>query len=146
MTTLAYLRVSKDTQDTKNQRLAILEFARAERMAVDEFLELQASSRRSTTTRKVDLLLARLAPGDTLLVSELSRLGRSVGEIITLIDTLVTQQIRVFALKEGLRLTGAHDLQTTVIVTLFGLFAEIERTLLSLRTRNRCVNGPVEAR
>ena len=119
MTTLAYLRVSKDTQDTKNQRLAILEFARAERMEVDEFLELQASSRRSATTRKVDLVLARLAPGDTLLVSELSRLGRSVGEIITLIDTLVMHQIRVFALKEGLRLTGAHDLQTTVIVTLF---------------------------
>ena len=76
-----------------------------------------------------------LAPGDTLLVSELSRLGRSVGEIITLIDTLVTRQIRVFALKEGLRLTGTQDLQTTVIVTLFGLFAEIERTLLSLRTK-----------
>jgi len=83
----------------------------------------------------VDLLLARLAPGDTLLVSELSRLGRSVGEIITLIDTLVTRQIRVFALKEGLRLTSTQDLQTTVIVTLFGLFAEIERTLLSLRTK-----------
>ena len=127
MTTLAYLRVSKDTQDTKNQRLAIIEFARAERMEVDEFLELQASARRSTTIRKVDLLLARLVPGDTLLVSELSRLGRSVGEIITLIDTLVTHHIRVFALKEGLRLTGAHDLQTTVIVTLFGLFAEIEK-------------------
>jgi DNA invertase Pin-like site-specific DNA recombinase len=90
MTTLAYLRVSKDTQDTKNQSLAILEFARAERMKIDEFLELQASSRHSATTRKVDLLLARLAPGDTLLVSELSRLGRSVGEIITLVDTLVT--------------------------------------------------------
>src|SRR5215467_229924 len=135
MTTLAYLRVSKDTQDTKNQRLAILEFAHAEGIVVDEFLELQASSRRSAKIRKVDLLLARLAPGDTLLVSELSRLGRSVGEIITLIDTLVTQQIRVFALKEGLRLTGAHDLQTTVMVTLFGLFAEIERTLLSLRTK-----------
>src|SRR2546422_9671911 len=101
MTTLAYLRVSKDTQDTKNQRLAILEFAHAERITVDEFLELQASARRSAKVRKVDLLLARLAPGDTLLVSELSRLGRSVGEIITLIDTLVTRQIRVFALKEG---------------------------------------------
>jgi len=69
MTTLAYLRVSKDTQDTKNQRLAILEFARAERLEVDECLELQAASRRSTTIRKVDLLLARLVPEDTLLVS-----------------------------------------------------------------------------
>ena len=55
MTTLAYLRVSKDTQNTKNQRLALLEFARAERMDIDEFLELQASSRRSPTIRKVDL-------------------------------------------------------------------------------------------
>jgi DNA invertase Pin-like site-specific DNA recombinase len=135
MTTLAYLRVSKDTQDTKHQRLAILEFAHAERIAIDEFVELQASTRRSAKVRKVDLLLARLAPGDTLLVSELSRLGRSVGEIITLIDTLVTRQIRVFALKEGLRLTGTQDLQTTVTVTLFGLFAEIERTLRSLRTK-----------
>jgi DNA invertase Pin-like site-specific DNA recombinase len=135
MTILAYLRVSKDTQDTKNQRLAILEFARAERMEVQEFVELYASSRRSAKERKVDLLLARLAPGDTLLVSELSRLGRSVGEIITTVDTLVQRQIRGFALKEGLRLTGAHDLQTTVIVTMFGLFAEIERTLLSLRTK-----------
>ena len=69
------------------------------------------------------------------MVSELSRLGRSVAEIITLIDTWVTHHIRVFALKEGLWLTGAHDLQTTVIVTLFDLFAEIERTLLSLRTK-----------
>jgi DNA invertase Pin-like site-specific DNA recombinase len=135
MTTLAYLRVSKDTQDTKNQRLAILEFARAERIEVDEFLELQVSARQSAKTRKVDLLLTRLTSGDTLLVSELSRLGRSVGEIITLIDALVTRQIRVFALKEGLRLTGTQDLQTTVTVTLFGLFAEIERALLSLRTK-----------
>lgn len=135
MKTLAYLRVSKDTQDTNNQRLAILEFARVERLEVHEFVELCVSSRRSAQARTVDLLLAHLAPGDTLIVSELSRLGRSVGEIITLVDLLVTRQIRVFALKEGLRLTGVHDLQTTVMVTLFGLFAEIERTLLSMRTK-----------
>jgi len=135
MKTLAYLRVSKDTQDTNNQRPAILEFARVERLEVHEFVELCVSSRRSAKARKVDLLLAHLAPGDTLIVSELSRLGRSVGEIITLVDMLVTRQIRVFALKEGLQLTGVHDLQTTVMVTLFGLFAEIERTLLSMRTK-----------
>ena len=135
MKTLAYLRVSTETQDTNNQRLAILEFARVERLEVHEFVELRASSRQSAKVRQIDLLLTRLAPGDTLIVSELSRLGRSVGEIITLVDRLVQRQIRVFALKEGLRLTGAHDLQTTVMVTLFGLFAEIERTLLSLRTK-----------
>ena len=135
MKTVAYLRVSSNTQDTNNQRLAILEFARTERMAVDEFIEIHHSSRRSTKARHIDALLSHLEPGDALIVSELSRLGRSVGDVITTVDTLVKQQIDVFALKEGLRLIGEQDLQSRVIVTLFGLFAEIERELLSLRTK-----------
>jgi DNA invertase Pin-like site-specific DNA recombinase len=135
MPTLAYLRVSKDTQEVTHQRLAILEFARRERLAVDEFLEVNASSRRSLKERKVDLLLARLAPGDILIVSELSRFGRSVGDIITTVDTLVKRQIQLLAIKEGIRLNGAQDLQTRVMVTLFGLFADIERELISLRTK-----------
>ena len=135
MKTIAYVRVSTDAQDVTHQRLAILEFARTERMAVDEFLAIQASSRHSIKVRQIEVLLDSLERGDTLIVSELSRLGRSVGEIITTVDRLVHQQIRVFALKEGLRLTGAQDLQSRVIVTLFGLFAEIERELLSLRTK-----------
>jgi DNA invertase Pin-like site-specific DNA recombinase len=135
MKTVAYVRVSTDTQDVTHQRLAILEFARTERMAVDAFLEVQASSRRSGTVRQLDVLLGSLEPGDALIVSELSRLGRSVGEIITLVDRLMHHRVRVFALKEGLRLTGVHDLQSRVMVTLFSLFAEIERALLSLRTK-----------
>jgi DNA invertase Pin-like site-specific DNA recombinase len=135
MKTIAYVRVSTDAQDVTHQRLAILEFARTERMAVDEFLAIQASSRHSIKVRQIEVLLDSLERGDTLIVSELSRLGRSVGEIITTVDRLVHHQIRVFALKEGLRLTGAQDLQSRVIVTLFGLFAEIERELLSLRTK-----------
>jgi DNA invertase Pin-like site-specific DNA recombinase len=135
MKTIAYVRVSTDAQDVTHQRLAILEFARTERMAVDEFLEIQASSRHSSKVRQLEVLVDSLERGDTLIVSELSRLGRSVGEIITMVDRLVHQQIRVFALKEGLRLTGAQDLHSRVIVTLFGLFAEIERELLSLRTK-----------
>jgi len=135
MKTVAYMRVSTDTQDVIHQRLAILEFARTERMAVDAFLEVQASSRRAGTMRQLDVLLGSLESGDALIVSELSRLGRSVGEIITLVDSLMQHQVRVFALKEGLRLTGRHDLQSRVTVTLFSLFAEIERELLSLRTK-----------
>ena len=135
MKTVAYMRVSTDPQDVTHQRLAILEFTRTERMAVDAFLEVQASSRRAGTMRQLDVLLGSLEPGDALSVSELSRLGRSVGEVITLVDRLLHHQVRVFALKEGLRLTGRHDLQSRVIVTLFRLFAEIERDLLSLRTK-----------
>ena len=135
MKTIAYVRVSTDAQDVTRQRLAVLEFARTERMVVDTFLEIQASSRHSLKVRQIEVLFDSLERGDTLIVSELSRLGRSVGAIITTVDRLVHHQIRVFALKEGLRLTGAQDLQSRVIVTLFGLFAEIERTLLSLRTK-----------
>jgi DNA invertase Pin-like site-specific DNA recombinase len=135
MPTLAYLRVSKDTQDVTHQRLAILEFARHERLAVDDFLEVNVSSRRSVKARKVDCLLARLASGDTLIISELSRLGRSVGEIITTVDTLVKRQIQLLAIKEGIRLNGGQDLQTRVMVTMFSLFAEIERELIAMRTK-----------
>src|SRR5262245_60947405 len=74
MKTVAYVRVSTDTQDMTHQRLAILEFARTERMVVDEVLEIQASAQRSLTVRRIDVLLSRLEPGDTLIVSELSRL------------------------------------------------------------------------
>jgi DNA invertase Pin-like site-specific DNA recombinase len=131
----AYMRVSTDTQDVTHQRLAILEFARTERLEVDAFLEVQASSRRSGKMRQLDVLLGSLEPGDALIVSELSRLGRSVGEIITLVDSLMHRQVRVFALKEGLRVTSRQDLQLRVMVTLFRLFAEIERALLSRRTK-----------
>ena len=70
-----------------------------------------------------------------LLVSELSRLGRSVAQIIFLIDQMVQQQISFVAIKEGIKLTGSQNLQTKVMVTLFSLFAEIERDLISERTK-----------
>ena len=72
---------------------------------------------------------SNLAPQDMLLVSELSRLGRSVAQIIFLIDQMVQQQIRFVAIKEGIELAGSQDIQTKVMVTLFSLFAEIERDL-----------------
>ena len=135
MPTFAYLRVSKHTQDVNHQRLAILEFARRERLTIDEFIAVEVSSRRSAKARKVDVPLRQLAPGDTLIVSELSRSGRSVGEIITTIDTLVKRQIQLLAIKEDIRLNGGPALQTRVMVTMFSLFAEIERELISLRTK-----------
>lgn len=135
MKTIAYLRVSKDSQDVKNQRLAILEFARKEKMEVDDFVEITVSSRKSTKERKVDQLLEQLDTGDMLIVSELSRMGRSVGEIITTVDILVKKKIRFIAVKEGIRLNGSQDMQTKVMVTMFSLFAEIERDLISMRTK-----------
>lgn len=135
MATVAYLRVSKDSQDVRNQRLAILEFARQENLDINEFIDLSISSRRSTKERQIDLLLTKLESGDSLIVSELSRMGRSVGEIITTVDRLVKEQVQFIAIKEGIRLIGEQSLQSKVTVTLFGLFAEIERELISMRTK-----------
>lgn len=135
MKTIAYLRVSRDSQDVKNQRLAILEFARQEKLETSEFMELSVSSRRSPKERQIDWLLARLEPHDTLVVSELSRMGRSVGEIMMTVDTLVKKQVRLLSIKERIRLDGRQDLQTKIMITLFGLFAAIERELISMRTK-----------
>ena len=90
MPTLAYLRGSKHTQDVNRQRLAVLAFARCERLEVHDFIELSISSTRSVKPRQVDILLARLGPGDALIVSELSRLGRSVGEVMSWGSTVRT--------------------------------------------------------
>ncbi|KAF0139102.1 MAG: resolvase-like protein [Stygiobacter sp.] len=136
MKIFAYLRVSKDTQDTNNQKLAVLEFARSQKLKISHFLEVSFSSRKSTKERKIDDLLQQLNDGDTLIVSELSRMGRSVGEIISTIDCLVKKQVKFFAIKEGIKLNGSiKDIQSKVMITLFSLFAEIERDLISLRTR-----------
>ena len=98
-------------------------------------MELQVSSRKSTKERKIDFLLGQLSSGDTLIVSELSRMGRSVGEIITIADTLAQKEIRLLSVKEGICLDGEESLQTKVMVTMFSLFAEIERELISMRTK-----------
>jgi DNA invertase Pin-like site-specific DNA recombinase len=135
MKTLAYLRVSKDTQDVKNQKLAILEFAQKEQITVDQFVEMVVSSRKSTKERKIELLLEQLSSGDTLIVSELSRMGRSVSEIITTVDTLIKKEIRLLSVKEGINLDGEQSLQTKVMITMFSLFSEIERELISMRTK-----------
>jgi len=149
MKTVAYIRVSKDTQDVNNQRLAILQFAQKERIQVDGFMEVTISSRKSIKERKIDMLLDQLFEGDTLIVSELSRIGRSVGEIITIVDTLVKKQTRFLAVKEGIRLDGSQDsddIQTKVMVTLFGLFAEIERKLISMRTKEALAKAKADGK
>jgi len=133
--TIAYLRISTVTQDCDNQRLAILDYAHRHMINIDEFVSVQVSSRKTPKQRGILELFKRLEPGDVLLVSELSRLGRSVGQIIQMIDDLVTNRIRFVAIKENIELSGKQDIQTKVMITMFSLFAEIERDLISERTK-----------
>lgn len=133
--TYAYLRTSTEKQDLNNQKLEILEYARKHDLKVDEFVEIAISSRKTTKQRRIDELMATIQTADTLIVSELSRFGRSTAEVIGLVNELVARQIRTIIIKQGLDIQQNHDLQSKVIITLFSLFAELERDLISLRTK-----------
>ena len=135
MKTLAYLRVSTRSQDLANQKLAILDYAQQKQFTVDRFIELQVSSRKVRHRESIEKLLDSLKPGDRLIVSELSRLGRSLGQVIQIVDTLVHLKVRFTAVKDGITFEGKQDLQTKVMIALFGLFAEVERDLISERTK-----------
>ena len=76
-----------------------------------------------------------LQRGDRLVVSELSRLGRSLGQIVAILDALAKAGVAFVAMKENIRIEGQRDIQTKVMTTLFALFAEVERDLISGRTR-----------
>ena len=134
MKTIVYLRISTQNQELDNQRLAILNYAHNNKLQIDEFLEIQISSRKSTLDRGIDNLLSKMEAGDLIVVSELSRIGRSVGQIIKIVDELIKNKIRFIAIKENIHLNGKQDIQSKMMVTLFGLFAEIERDLISERT------------
>jgi DNA invertase Pin-like site-specific DNA recombinase len=133
---IAYLRTSTDKQDLQVQKLEILEYARQNRLQVDDFIAIAISSRRSQRARRLEELLELLETGDTLLVTELSRLGRSTGEVINLIDGLVANDIRVIIIKQNLTLDQSRDdIQSLTMITLLSLFAEMERMMISRRTK-----------
>ena len=137
--TIAYLRASTDKQDLNNQKLEIYEFAKKHNLEVDEFIQMTISSRRTTKERRIDEMLSTLNDADILIITELSRLGRSTAEVIGLINELINKQVRVIAIKQSLDIKQ-HDMTSKVMITLFSLFSELERDLISLRTREALAN------
>lgn len=131
---IAYLRASTDKQDLNNQKLEILEYARKNHLEVDDFIQITISSRKTSKDRRIDEMVSTLNDADTLIVTELSRLGRSTAEIIGLINALIKKQVRVIAIKQNLDIKQ-HDMNSKIITALFSLFAELERDLISLRTK-----------
>jgi DNA invertase Pin-like site-specific DNA recombinase len=114
MRTVAYIRISTGSQDLDSQRLTILDYAHRQGLRVDTFVEARVSSRHAAVKRGLHTVLEQVHPGDLILVSELSRLGRSVGQIIQLVDRLIKQRVRLVAIKEHIELNGTQDLQTKV--------------------------------
>ena len=132
--TIAYIRASTDKQDLNNQKLEIFEFAKKNKLEVDDFIQMTISSRKTTKERRIDEMVLALNDADTLIVTELSRLGRSTAEVIALVNELIQKQVRVIAIKQNLDIKQ-HDMTSKVMITLFSLFSELERDLISLRTK-----------
>lgn len=138
--TIAYIRVSTDRQDLRNQRHEILEYCNANRIHVSDFIEVEISSRKTLIERRINELLSKVERGDTIVVSELSRLGRSIIEVIQLITELARKGVSLIAVKQGLHIkagnNGNMDMQSKVMITIFSLLAELERDIISLRTKD----------
>lgn len=131
---VAYMRISTDKQDLNHQKLELLEFAHKNGLKIDEFIEVTLSSRKTPMKRKIEELMEKLNPHDTLIVTELSRLGRSTAEVISLVNVLVKRLIRVVIVKQNLDISS-QDMNSKIVLTLLSLFSELERDLISSRTK-----------
>ena len=106
MKTIAYIRVSTAQQDACSQRLVILEYARKNGFQIDDFVEATARGQATARHRRLDELIGILNRGDRLVVSELSRLGRSLSRIVTVLDGFEKAGIAFIAIKENIRVEG----------------------------------------
>lgn len=143
---IAYLRVSTVKQDLQNQMIEIENYCSKEGIKIDETIRVELSSRRSRKDRLIDNLLKDLRSGDTLVVAELSRLGRSLVEVVDTVNTLIKKKVKFVAIKQGMQINGKNDMATKMLVGMFGLMAEIERDLISERTKAGLVRARAEGK
>lgn len=129
----AYIRVSCDRQTTENQRYEITQYAQRRHIVIDEWIEETISGIKQIEKRKLNDLLKKLRKDDTLIVSELSRLGRNLMQIMSILHDCMNNDIKVFAIKENYEL--GNNISSKVLAFAFGLSAEIERNLISQRTK-----------
>lgn len=133
---IGYIRVSTVKQDLENQKHQILNYANIKKLEAVEFVEIQISSRKSDEDRKINLLLDTLQNGDTLIVVELSRLGRSVINVIGIINALVEKGVNIHIIKEAMLIEPQNlNAFTMFQINIFSSFGQLERDLISFRTR-----------
>ena len=128
-----YIRVSTDKQTTENQRFEILKFADEKKLTIDSWVEETVSGIKKLSERKLGTLLASMQQDDILVVSELSRLGRSLMEVMSILHTLMEKRVKVYTTKERYEL--GNNINSKVLAFAFSLSAEIERNMISSRTK-----------
>jgi DNA invertase Pin-like site-specific DNA recombinase len=133
--TVAYLRVSTDQQDLENQRFEIMRYAEGRNLQIDDWIEVEVSSRKNFRDRRISEMVKSLKRGDRLIVSELSRLARSMRETHNIVHDLAKKRVEFHAIKQNLHTKDFKDMTTKVLINAFSLAAEIERDLISRRTK-----------
>jgi DNA invertase Pin-like site-specific DNA recombinase len=128
-----YIRVSTDRQTVENQRFEINRFCEEKTMVVDKWIEETISGVKTIQERKLGKLLKKMRRSDILICSELSRLGRNLLMIMAVLNDCMNHDIQVWTIKDNYRL--GSDINSKVLAFAFGLSAEIERNLISQRTK-----------
>ena len=137
-----YIRISTDKQTTENQRFEILKFAHLKNIVIDEWIEETISSTKRLDVRKFGNLLQRMQKGDILIVSELSRMGRNLMQIMKILHDCMEKDVMVYTVKENYEL--GNNINSKVLAFAFGLSAEIERNLISQRTKEALARRKAE--
>lgn len=133
MTTIGYIRVSKDDQDVEKQRHLLLTYSQQHKILIDEFIEIEMSSRKDADARRIPELKAKLRAGDLLIVAELSRLGRNMLETLNLINDFTEAGIKIHFVRQPELSTSGP--QAKLLLAIYSYFAEAEREFISLRTK-----------
>ncbi|MBP3408044.1 MAG: master DNA invertase Mpi family serine-type recombinase [Bacteroidaceae bacterium] len=137
-----YIRVSSDKQTVENQRFEINKFCQHENMVIDGWIEETISGTKAYNKRQLGILLKRVQKGDLIICAELSRLGRNLFMIMEILNICMTKECRVWTIKDNYRL--GDDIQSKVLAFAFGLSAEIERNLISQRTKEALARKKAE--
>lgn len=130
-----YIRVSTQDQDLDNQKNAILRYANSHGIIVNTWRELKVSSRKKIGERQIDFLINEANEGDTIIITELTRIARSSLESLQIINDIIEKNITLIVISQNLKINKSNDIMTKVMVTMLSLFSEIERDFISQRTK-----------
>lgn len=128
-----YIRVSSDKQTVENQRFEIKNYCAKENLSIDDWIEETISGTKAYNKRELGRLLSKVQKDDLIICAELSRLGRNLFMIMEILNICMNKECRVWTIKDNYRL--GDDIQSKVLAFAFGLSAEIERNLISQRTK-----------
>ena len=137
-----YIRVSSDKQTVENQRFEINNFCKKEKLVINDWIEETISGTKNYTKRQLGNLLKKVHKDDIIICSELSRLGRNLFMIMEILNICMTKECRVWTIKDNYRL--GDYIQSKVLAFAFGLSAEIERNLISQRTKEALARKKAE--